>query len=72
MLLGNFPAVSFALETDGLCEHHSEHIDCSYAENADCDFVCIMCSQQEAAAELQVLIDALPAYITQENLQEVG
>ena len=28
MLLGNFPVVSFAAETDGLCEHHTEHLEC--------------------------------------------
>ena len=28
MLLGYFPAVSFAAEADGLCEHHTVHENC--------------------------------------------
>ena len=34
MMLGNIPAVSFAAETDGLCEHHTEHLECGYVQGS--------------------------------------
>ena len=44
MLLGNFPVVGFAAEQDGLCEHHTDHVDCTYVEGAStCDYVCEVC-----------------------------
>ena len=44
MVLGCFPAVSFAAEDD-LCEHHPEHTDsCGYAEEANCTYDCQICT----------------------------
>ena len=46
MLLGNFPVVSFAAETDGLCEHHTVHLECGYVEGESaCGYVCEICAQ---------------------------
>ena len=49
MLLGNFPAVGYAAEADGLCAHHTEHVDCGYIEGeSSCGFVCELCAQTPA------------------------
>lgn len=49
MLLGNLPGVSFAAENDGLCEHHTEHTDCGYAEGLSaCGYACQLCLQTPA------------------------
>lgn len=54
MLLGYFPAVSFAAEADGLCAHHTAHENCGYVETADgatCDYVCEVCASEESVTE---------------------
>ena len=46
MLLGNFPVVSFAAETDGLCPHHEVHGECGYVEGESaCGYLCELCAQ---------------------------
>ena len=62
MLLGYIPAGALAAESDGLCEHHTQHTEeCGYSENTPCTFQCTDCEKEgadKAAAEaVQTLID---------------
>lgn len=73
MLLGNIPAVSFASEPDGLCEHHAEHLECGYVlgESA-CSYVCEICAQiVEETIEPKVIVETTGTEATQE-ITELG
>ncbi len=48
MLLSIFPSVALATEGNGLCEHHTEHLECGYVEGESaCGYVCEACTQTE-------------------------
>lgn len=52
MVLGNVPATVFSVETDGLCAHHTEHVDCGYEDGISaCGFECAQCAAEAAAEE---------------------
>ena len=56
LLLGNIPAVVFAVEDDGLCEHHTTHLDCGYEEGLTCGFVCAECAAAEGGCRVGEII----------------
>ena len=56
MIVGLFPTAAFAAETDGLCEHHTEHTaTCGYVEDmSDCLYHCDECLGHTHDHEAQV------------------
>ena len=65
MLLQCMPMAAFAVTADGLCAHHTEHMDCDYVEGvSECTYHCAVCAVQD-------LVDALPEEVSVENLDAV-
>ena len=49
MLASYLPVSGFAEESENVCTHHSEHVDCGYEEGVpDCSFVCEICTEATA------------------------
>ena len=74
MLLGNFPVVSFAAERDGLCEHHTEHLECGYVEGESaCGFECEICAKaEEETAEPAISAETVYTVTSQTAAPDIG
>ena len=69
MVLGCFPAVSYAENPDGLCTHCPEHTEgCDLSKDPSCGFECALCeagfagSLSEQVEETDLKEDSAPAY----------